>query len=411
MAQWAKRWVWIAAAWLALAGGCEDDAADGGAHDHADHDDGHDHDHDREPIPDASTPPPDSSVVEGFEWDLPSGFPRPVVPADNPMSAAKVELGRHIFYDKRLSENGTFACANCHKQEHAFADERPVGLGSTGEFHTRGSMSLANVGYTQTLTWANPLMTELERQAQVPIFGDDPIELGMMSIPEVEDRFRAEPRYAELFAAAFPDETDPITMNNLLKALASFERVLISGNSAYDRFIDGRDPNALSEAAQRGMVFVTTNEDHRFECNHCHGGFAFSDHVTWEGLEQAGEDPQFHQTGLYDLDGEGGYPEPNTGVHNTSLRLDDMGKFKAPTLRNIALTAPYMHDGTIATLSEVLEHYAKGGRSRNARHTDPLLQPFEMTEQEKADIIAFLESLTDDDFITNRKFADPWPAQ
>ena len=251
-------------------------------------------------------------------------------------------------------------------------------------------------------------MTELERQAQVPIFGDDPIELGMMSIEEVETRFRSEPRYQELFEAAFPDEPEPITMQNLLKALAAFERTLVSGDSPYDKFIDGRDPDALSESAQRGMLFVTTNEDHRFECNHCHGGFAFTDHVTWEGLDQVGDGPQFHQTGLYNVNGKGDYPEPNTGVYNTSLRPEDMGKFKAPSLRNIALTPPYMHDGSIDTLSEVLDHYAKGGRARHPSRTDSLLQPFEITEQEKADIIAFLESLTDQEFITNPKYSDPW---
>jgi cytochrome c peroxidase len=360
------------------------------------------------PVVDAGTEPADGSVAGGFEWDLPSGFPRPVVPEDNPMTPEKVELGRHVFYDKRLSDNQTFACANCHKQELAFADERAVGFGSTGEKHTRGAMSLANVAYSPTLTWANPLQTALERQAQVPIFGDDPIELGMKSIDEVESRFRAVPRYHELFAAAFPDDAEPITMTNLLKALAAFERTLLSGNSPYDKYVAG-DDSALSEAAKRGMVFVTTNEDHRFECNHCHGGFNFSDHVVWEGLEQAGEEPPFHQTGLYDLDGKGLYPEPNTGVYNTSLNPDDMGKFKAPTLRNIALTPPYMHDGSIATLSDVLDHYAKGGRAHNGTHTDPLLKPFAITAQEKADILAFLESLTDSEFTSNPAFSNPWP--
>jgi cytochrome c peroxidase len=396
---------WVLMLSLVGAGACEE-RSDGD--DHGDHDD-HDHHGDHEHTPPAVI---DAGMSEGgFDWKLPSGFPRPVVPADNPMSAEKVELGRYIFYDKRLSENQTFACSNCHQQAFAFADQRAVGLGSTGELHTRGSMSLANVGYSPTLTWANPLQTELERQAQVPIFGDDPIELGMTSITEVEERFRAEAMYRKRFTEAFPDDAEPVTMSNLLGALASFERTLISGNSPYDRYLDGRDEQALSESAKRGMVLVTTNEDHRFECNHCHGGFNFSDHVVWEGLQQDGETPPYHQTGLYDLNGKGEYPEPNTGVHNTSLRPEDMGKFKAPTLRNIALTAPYMHDGSIATLEGVLEHYSRGGRSGNRGKTDPLLRPFELTAQEKADIIAFLESLTDQEFITNPALSDPWPAE
>lgn len=344
----------------------------------------------------------------GYDWQLPPGRPPPLVPADNPMTAEKVELGRHLFYDTRLSGNQTQSCASCHKQELAFADERAVGLGATGESHTRGSMSLANVAYSPTLTWANPLMTTLERQLRVPIFGDAPVELGMSSIEELETRLRAVPRYRELFAAAFPDEAEPVTMQNTERAIASFERSLISGNSPFDRYFLGGDVDAISESAKRGMVFVTTNDDHRFECNHCHGLPTFSDHYTFAG--QPAQPPIYHQTGLYDLDGLGRYPEPNTGTHNLTEKPSDMGMFKAPTLRNIALTAPYMHDGSIATLSEVLDHYAKGGRARVRGRTDPLLQPFVMTDQEKADIIAFLESLTDEEFITNPKFSNPWPA-
>lgn len=404
-----RGWLWTTALILPLGSACESDG-DAPARDHG-HEHKHDHDASIPMIVDSGAEPEDGSVAAGFEWQLPSGFPRPAVPPDNPMTPQKVELGRHIFYDKRLSDNGTFACATCHEQALAFADEHPVGLGSTGQLHTRGAMSLANIAYSPTLTWANPLVTELERQAQVPIFGDDPIELGMTSIEEVETRFRAVPRYEELFAAAFPDETQPITMVNLLKALAAFERTLLSGDSPYDKYIDGRDDSALSDAAKRGMVFVTTNEDHRFECNHCHGGFNFSDHVTWEGLEQAGESPPFHQTGLYDLDGKGEYPDPNTGVYNTSLNPADMGKFKAPTLRNIAITPPYMHDGSIATLSDVLDHYSKGGRAHNGAMTDSLLRPFTISAREKADIIAFLESLADYEFLNDPAFADPWPAE
>ncbi|MEY4581393.1 MAG: hypothetical protein RL701_6096 [Pseudomonadota bacterium] len=165
---------------------CSDDPNDTAGHSH-EGDGEHEHAHAGAQSPvleDAGVAPPDGSVAAGFVWQLPDGFPRPRVPEDNPMTPEKVALGRHLFYDKRLSENQTFACANCHKQELAFTDGLAVGLGSTGEAHTRGSMSLANVGYTQSLTWANPLMTALERQAGVPMFGDMPIELGLKSIPE-----------------------------------------------------------------------------------------------------------------------------------------------------------------------------------------------------------------------------------
>ena len=401
----------VAALLVSACGGDEAEPPSSG-HDHGTHShgDGGTHSHDTADAGtlDPSGAPPDGSVIGAFRWELPANFPRPNVPVANPMSIEKVALGRHLFYDKRLSVNETQSCASCHKQELAFADERAVGLGATGQPHTRGSMSLANVAYSPTLTWSNPVMLELERQLQVPLFGDNPVELGMRSQEDVLKRLRGVPRYQELFAAAYPGEAEPITMINVARAIATFERTLLSGNAAYDRYLAG-DASALSDSAKRGMVFVTSNEDHRFECNHCHGGFNFSDHVTYESGPEFGANPPYHQTGLYDLDGNGAYPPPNTGIHDVSQKPDDMGKFKAPTLRNIALTAPYMHDGSIKTLSEVLDHYSKGGRARNAARTDQFVQPFEITAQEKADIIAFLESLTDQQFITDPKLADPWP--
>ncbi|MET0284538.1 MAG: MbnH family di-heme enzyme [Polyangiales bacterium] len=337
-----------------------------------------------------------------FDWQLPAHFPRPRVPDDNPMTNAKVELGRHLFYDTRLSITGTHSCASCHEQARAFTDGRATGLGATGVHHPRGASSLANVAYNQTLAWANPLLTTLEQQLLVPLLGDDPVELGMRSIPQVEQVVRAIPRYRALFDAAFPGHVESITMTHLQRALASFERSLISARSPYDRYLQGA---TLSEAALRGMRLVTTDQDARFACHRCHGGFAFSDHVTWEGKPV--QSAAFHQTGLYDVDGEGAYPAPNTGVHELSFEDADMGLFRAPTLRNVALTAPYMHDGSLATLEDVLDHYARGGRAHSAR-TDPLLQPFALGDGEKRDVIEFLQSLTDEALRIDPRFANPW---
>ena len=165
-----------------------------------------------------------------YVWDLPPGFPPPKVPADNPMTPAKVDLWRHLFYDTRMSVNGRFSCATCHQQAHAFADTRPRGVGATGAVHPRGSMSLANVAYSPVLTWANPTMRRLELQALVPMFGEDPVELGLSGKEQVLiRRLKAERRYAPLFAAAFPNEQDPFTLVNITRAIASFERTLISG--------------------------------------------------------------------------------------------------------------------------------------------------------------------------------------
>lgn len=348
-----------------------------------------------------------------YQWDLPPGFPMPRVPADNPMSAAKVELGRHLFYDRRLSGNETISCSTCHIQAFAFSDPRPRPIGITGEVHPRSSMSLANVAYAPVLTWANPTQRRLENQALVPMFGETPVEMGLAGKEAVLlDRLRAEPRYQALFPAAFPGDRDPISVPNVTRALASFQRTLLSGRSAFDRYQAG-DTAALSPAARRGAALFNSE---RLECFHCHGGFNFTGSMDFEG--KGFPEVEFHNTGLYNIDGRGGYPAPNTGVHEITGNPEDMGRFKAPTLRNVEVTAPYMHDGSIPTLEEVVEHYRTGGRTiASGPHAgvgadSPLVSPFvpgfAITDQEKADLIAFLRSLTDRSFLEDPRFADPW---
>jgi cytochrome c peroxidase len=348
-----------------------------------------------------------------YEWNLPDGLPKPVVPDDNPMTAQKVELGRHLFYEKRLSITGDYSCASCHEQKRAFTDGKPVGIGATGEAHPRNSMSLANIAYNSVFTWANPLMMRLETQALVPMFGEHPVELGMVG---KEDRMlallRQDPTYQKLFAAAFSAGEKAINLNNLTKALASFERSLISFNSPYDRYRFGGDRNAISASAKRGEALFHSE---RMECFHCHGGFNFSDSLKHERL--AFTEMAFHNTGLYNIDGKGAYPDNNTGVYEITQKNTDMGRFKAPTLRNIALTAPYMHDGSIDTLDEAIEHYRVGGRTlhsgeyagvgRKNPYKSQFISGFEITEAEKRDLLAFLHSLTDKTFIDNPALSDP----
>lgn len=358
----------------------------------------------------AQSPP----TAGGYQWQLPTGFPEPKVPADNPMSVEKVALGRHLFYDRRLSIDQTFSCATCHQQARAFADDKARGVGVTGEIHPRGPMSLTNIGYNPVFTWANPTVRRLEIQALVPMFGENPIELGMSGKETLLfDRLRAEPRYRDLFPAAFPGDADPFSLSNLTKAIASFERTLISGRSPYDRYRSGEDPRALSAAARRGetLFFSETTE-----CFHCHGGFNFTQTVDYAGKGFA--EIEFHNNGLYNIDGKGGYPAPNTGVHEITDDPDDMGRFKAPTLRNIALTAPYMHDGSLKTLDDVIAHYAAGGRTlttgpyKGIGATSPLkssfVNGFRLTPRQRKDLVAFLESLTDTTFTKDPSLSDPW---
>ncbi|HEY8378759.1 MAG TPA: cytochrome c peroxidase, partial [Nannocystis sp.] len=218
---------------------------------------------------------------DGYPWPLGEGLPVPLVPDDNPMTPEKVELGRHLFYDTRLSANETQSCASCHRQELAFTDGEVVSTGSTGERTRRNSMSLANVAYSTTYTWANPTLTTLEQQVLNPLFGTEPVELGMRGKEDLLlERLRAEPVYQQLFPAAFPDDDDPFTLANVVRAIASFERRLLSGSSPHDRYLAG-DPDAISESAKRGARLFASE---KLECFHCHAGFNFQDSVAYEGL-------------------------------------------------------------------------------------------------------------------------------
>ena len=348
-----------------------------------------------------------------YDWRLPAGFPRPPVPADNPMSDAKVELGRHLFYDTRLSANGTQSCGTCHKQAHAFTDGRARSIGSTGERHPRGSMSLVNIAYAAALTWADPTQTKLEDQALVPMYGEHPIELGLDRSDTWLDALKRDAWYRKMFGIAFSDARDPVTRENVVRAIASFERAIVSARSPYDRYHFERDDTAISPAARRGEVVFHSRP---LSCFTCHGGVNFSGAIVTESRPTAVV--EFHNTGLYNLAGALSYPAPNTGIHAVTGDPKDVGKFKAPTLRNIAVTAPYMHDGSIATLEEAIAHYAAGGRAitdgpyRGVGHQNPnkslTIQGFTLTPEQRSDLIEFLRSLTDEELLRDARFADPW---
>ena len=353
------------------------------------------------------------AIAASYDWNLPEWTPKPIVPANNPMTAEKVELGRHLFYEPRLSITGEYSCASCHQQSLAFTDGKPVAVGSTDEKHSRNSMSLANIAYNPVLTWANPLITSLESQALIPIFGEHPVEMGMVGKEQdMLDWMQKDAQYKQMFALAFAEDKQPVNVKNMTKALASFQRSLVSFQSPYDRYRYQGEQNAISAAAKRGEKLFNSE---RTECFHCHGGINFSDSVKHENL--AFTEVSFHNTGLYNIDGKGGYPVPNTGVNEITTKVEDMGRFKVPTLRNIALTAPYMHDGSVATLRDAIAHYQVGGRtisegkfagigSQNP-YKSGFVKGFEITDSEIDDLIEFLQSLTDEEFITNPEYSNP----
>jgi cytochrome c peroxidase len=354
---------------------------------------------------------------QSWSWPLPEWVPPPAVPADNPMTRAKVELGRHLFHDRRLSADGSMSCASCHEQARAFTDGRAVSEGVTGERGTRSAMSLANVAYLPVLTWQNPQLTSLEVQALVPLFGEHPVEMGLAGREaQVFAMLRADPAYQRLFALAFPGlgaqgDGAAVSLSTLTKALASYQRSLLSFDSPYDRYRYGGQKGAISEAAKRGEELFFGE---KLECYHCHGGFNFTDNL--KHARTPFPEVGFHNTGLYNEDGRGAYPQAAPGIVEFTGEPRDAGRFRTPSLRNVAVTAPYMHDGSIPTLHEVLRtHYARAGRAVHAGRTaNPLrsefIAGFEISEAEIADVVAFLESLTDERFLRDPRHRNPWPA-
>ncbi len=352
-----------------------------------------------------------------WHWNLPKDIPQPWMPADNPMSEAKFELGRHLFYDKRLSGNATFACASCHFQNLAFTDGKALATGSTGEHTLRSAQSIVNAAYHPTLTWANFSLGTLEQQALVPMLGENPVEMGINDANKADIllRFKNDPNYLVMFNAAFPDQVDPVHMNNIIMALTTFERGVLSTNSKHDQVLRGVAKFSEAEARGRKLFFSG-----KAQCSQCHSGFNFTE-MTRHAQTVATFVNVYRNTGLYNLDGKGAYPENNQGIIGVSGKADDMGKFRVASLRNVAVTAPYMHDGSIDTLQQVLDFYAGGGRNitsgpyqgdgRRNPYKDKRLDKIKLNAAERADIIAFLKTLTDETMLTDSRYADPFKVE
>jgi cytochrome c peroxidase len=283
---------------------------------------------------------------------------------------AKVALGRRLFFDPRLSVTGRYSCASCHRPDHAYTDTRRVAVGATGQTLPHRTMSLVNVAYEIALGWTRPGAGTLEEQMLTPMLNEHPVELGL------KGRRRAllaslsrDALYRRAFRSAFPGVQRPITFADVVKAIATFERTLIFGDSPFDRYVFGDDLGALSRDAKAGMALFFSR---RLGCAGCHSGIDFDG--NWRDSEG--------QTGPASFANDGTSREP----------------IRVPTLRDVALAAPYMHDGRYATLEEVLDHYVRVGREPDSRHggrRDPRLRAFTLTAPQRRDLIAFLDSLTD----------------
>ncbi|MGQ8367013.1 MbnH family di-heme enzyme [Glaciecola sp. 1036] len=338
------------------------------------------------------------------EYDLPDEFPQPQAPEDNPMTKEKVALGRALFFEPALSINNTMSCASCHVPEKAFSDPNTVSIGATGESLNRNALALINVGYNGSFTWAHNGLKHIEQQLLIPLFNETPVEMGVTGNENlILARFNTED-YKYLVEQAF--QVDTLNMEMVVKALASYVRSLVSFNSPFDNYAYRQQDDALTGSQIRGMELFFSEKT---ECFHCHGGFNFTQSSVHE-FQSLNLQP-FHNTGLYNEDNKGAYPADDRGLIDITLNSEDMGKFRAPTLRNIELTGPYMHDGSIQTLEQVIDFYAAGGRGAGVNNPlkSPFIKGFILQESEKQDLINFLKGLTDEKFIHNPQHQPPSP--
>jgi len=348
----------------------------------------------------------------------PLGLPPLDVPEHNPQTPEKIELGQKLFTDRRFSSTGTVSCSTCHSPEKAFIDETapiPVSVGINGLTGTRNAPTVINAAYNKTQFW-DGRSPDLEDQSQHPFL--NPVEMGLTSHQQIIDVIRDDRSYVNAFEDVFGVDADDITIEHVKMAIASFERTAISGDSPFDRWYYGGAADAISEEAQRGFeVFL---KDGR--CVSCHA--LEQDHALFT-------DHKFHNVGVGigaidarvpELAGAFLLAKANGADVDVTVLTDadtshlgrfavteqpgDVGRFKTPTLRNIAVTAPYMHDGSLATLREVVEHYNNGGVTPADAPVTPYLsggiRPLELTEQQIDDLVAFMETLTSPQFAPGR---------
>jgi cytochrome c peroxidase len=288
------------------------------------------------------------------------------IPDDNPMSEEKIALGKLLYFDRRLSKDDTISCSSCHNPYHGFTDPARFSAGVGGALGGRNSPTVLNRLFSSDQFW-DGRAADLEEQAHGPLI--NPVEMAMGSHDDVVKRVKAVKGYAPLFKKAFGD--DNITMDRIAKAIAAYERTVVTGNSPFDRYQAG-EKDALSASAVRGMNLFNGKAN----CKTCHTGFNFTDE-------------SYHNLGV-GMD----KPKPDLGRYVVSKADSERGAFKTPTLRNVVQTAPYMHDGSEATLTEVVEFYNRGGVKNQWLSKE--IKPLNLTPAEVTDLVAFLEALTGD---------------
>jgi cytochrome c peroxidase len=311
-------------------------------------------------------------VGKAVQIKAPLGLPPVLIPSDNPPTAETITLGRRLFYDPILSLDKSVSCASCHSPQFGFADSRPVSEGVGKKTGTRHSPPVVNAAYFKVQFW-DGRAPSLETQAEGPV--QNPVEMANRLVT-VEQRLNADPSYREQFAEAWGPR--PITYEMVEKSIASFERTVISGNSPFDRWKYGHDKNAVNAAVKRGYVVFTSKK--KGDCSSCH---------TVGEKYALFTDNQFHNVGV----GVSAGDFTDVGLYAVTHNEADKAKFKTPCLRNIALRAPYMSDGSLKDLKQVIDFYIGAGNSNPNLDKEIHVLDF-LSGQERSDLQAFLNSLT-----------------
>jgi cytochrome c peroxidase len=319
-------------------------------------------------------------------------------------------LGKHLFFDNRLSYNNTKSCGSCHDPKFAFSDGYRRSITAEGTDVKHNAPSLINSSFYRYFDWDNPGVTALEKQHERPLFSQHPVEMGANgNEAEILQRIQSDSFYKKAFAETFPNDKYPFRFDNIISAIAAYVRTLNSSNSSYDKFIKG-DTSALSVSPREGMRLFFSPQ---LKCGSCHTPPLF----TTANLT-ANTDSVYINIGLYNIMNRNKYPENDKGLTSFSKKEIDNGKFKIPSLRNVALTGPYMHDGSMNTPEEIIDMYARGGRNitngpmagdgKNNTNKDKRINGFTITAKEKKQLIDFLYSLTDSSILTNLHFQNPF---
>ena len=316
-----------------------------------------------------SRPPYSPALME-----IPKGFPEMDVPADNQFSIARWALGKKLFYDPIMSVDSSISCAHCHQTDLAFSDGLAVSKGVEDRLGTRNAPSLANVAYHPYFTREGGVPT-LEGQILVPIQEHNEFDFNIVLLTE---RLASDSTYVKMAKAAYDRLPDPFVIT---RSIACFERSLLSGYSRYDQYVQYGHTEVLSEQELSGMALFFSEKTN---CSHCHNGFDFTNYA-------------FENNGLYE-------EYPDVGRFRLTGEESDLAIFKVPSLRNVTLTAPYMHDGSLGDLAAVIDHYDQGGA--NHPNKNAILKPLQLTTNEKAALVAFLESLSDETFVNNSLFKE-----